>query len=153
MSRRDDLDAVDELLSSIKQLLRRPGYRKRFMAALGVPIVTSTLRVVRAVQRLSPPAPFIGDVAEYLAIDASTATRFVDQAVSEQLIVKEPDQTDQRRISLHLTDSGLEVLRRADAARHEVLGEVMKEWSSQELRELATYLRRLDNDLGTLERE
>ena len=73
------------------------------MAGLGYPVTPSTLRVVRAVEKMELTGPFIGDVGERLAIVASTATRHVDQAVKDSYLEKVPDRNDQRRVALKLT--------------------------------------------------
>lgn len=119
------------------------------MAALGQPVSPGTLRVARAVERLQDP--YVGDVAEGLGIDASTATRLVDRAVKEGYVEKAQDQKDLRRVALRLTNQGGQLLERATRVRRQLLDEVTSEWSSRDLRSLADLLHRLSDDLRTFE--
>jgi DNA-binding MarR family transcriptional regulator len=93
MARQDDLYVLNEFLT-FKRLLLLPAYRRHFMAALGVPIIPGTLRVVRAVERSQTATPYLSDIAEEMVVDASTATRLADKAVKQGYLEKVPDPED-----------------------------------------------------------
>lgn len=122
------------------------------MDSLGVSVAPGTLRVLRAVERSADlPGPFMGDIAESLAVDASTATRLVEQAAREGFLEKRPDTTDQRRVALRLTRRGRSLLTKANKVRHDLLDEVTSDWPAGDLHKLASLLGRLSDDLGKLE--
>ena len=145
------LDALDDLLFGMRRLFQRPGYRRRFLAALGMPVTPGTLRTVRAAGRLEVDEPCMGDLAASLAVDASTASRLVDQAVADGYLLRRPSTTDQRRTAVEVTDAGQELIDRANEVRRELLAEVTAHWSTDDLDTLAELLGRLTRDLDGLE--
>jgi hypothetical protein len=83
----EDDGALLELLDALSELRRfweRPDRKRRFLAELGEPVELATLRTLAAVERSEAAAdgePGVCDVAEHLAVDASTASRLAEQAV------------------------------------------------------------------------
>lgn len=147
----DQLDALDEALVSVRRHMQRPGYRRRLLAALGEPVDLGTLRAVRAVGRLADDVPGVGEVAELLMVDASTASRLLDRAVCAGYVARESAAHDRRRSQLELTRTGAALLAKADAARRRVLSEVTEQWAPGDLDTLSTLLDRLRRDLDRLE--
>jgi DNA-binding MarR family transcriptional regulator len=147
----EQLDALDEALVSVRRHTQRPGYRRRLLAALGEPVDLGTLRAVRAVGRLADDVPSVGDVAELLMIDASTASRLLDRAVCAGYVARTPAPHDRRRSQLALTEAGVALLDKADAARRRVLSAVTEHWDPDDLDALSTLLARLGRDLDRLE--
>src|SRR5690606_23163590 len=141
-ARNDALDALDDALITVRRSLSRPGYVRRFMAALGEQVELGTYRTVRAVSRLDEPEQGVGSVAELLAVDASTASRLVDRAVAAGYVAREPAPDDRRRVRLELTAKGESLLERATAARRKLLGDVTADWDTNELVEIAAGLQR-----------
>lgn len=150
-ARNDALDALDDALIAVRRALTRPGYVRRFMAALGEQVELGTYRTVRAVSRLDGPHRSVGCVADLLAIDASTASRLVDRAVAAGYVAREPAPEDRRRMRLELTPRGESLLVRATAARRELLGDVTADWSTEELVEIGGALQRLRKSMDELE--
>lgn len=134
----DHLDALDDALVAVRRVLQRPGYRRRIAAGTGT-VELGTLRLLRAVQRL-PGAPSIGDVAELLIIDPSTASRLVDRALAAGLLDKRPCADDGRRARLHLSAEGGAVLDAATRQRRAVLAEVTADWDAVDLDRLVELL-------------
>lgn len=147
----EQLDALDEALVGVRRLMQRPGYQRQFLAALGEPVDLGTLRAVRAVGRLADDVPGVGDVAELLMVDASTASRVLDRAVGAGYVAREPAPHDRRRTQLRLTDAGVALLAKADAARRELLSTVTDDWDPGDLETLASLLDRLRHDLDRFE--
>ena len=147
----EQLDALDEALVSVRRHTQRPGYRRRLLAALGEPVDLGTLRAVRAVGRLADDVPSVGDVAELLMIDASTASRLLDRAVCAGYVTRTPAPHDRRRSQLALTEAGVALLDKVDAARRRVLSAVTEHWDPDDLDALSTLLARLGRDLDRLE--
>jgi DNA-binding MarR family transcriptional regulator len=151
MSRESDLDALDDLLHGVRRLLQRPGYRQRFLTELGMPIAPGVLRVVRTVDRLGDTETCMGDLATALAVDASTVSRQVDQAVADGYLTRGTSAEDQRRRTIELTGEGRRLIERADAVRRSLIAEVTADWSGEDIRTLADLLGRLTKDLDRLE--
>jgi DNA-binding MarR family transcriptional regulator len=148
---RATLDALDEVLVDVRRVLQRPGYRRRLLAAVGGPVELASLRVLRAVERAPSPAPSIGDVAEVLAVDPSTASRTVDRCVAAGHLTRRPCPDDRRRSRLELTAEGRAVLARVTGARRELLAEVTAAWDPADLARLADLLATLVAGFDQLE--
>ena len=68
-------DHLDELLTRLHVARQRPSWRRRLLE--GDPVANvSTLRVLRAVENSGDGAS-VSDVAEYMAVEHSTASRTV----------------------------------------------------------------------------
>ncbi|MTV25047.1 winged helix-turn-helix transcriptional regulator [Nitriliruptoraceae bacterium ZYF776] len=138
-----DLDRLDEALLVSRRLLQRPGYRRRTRAMLPVPIELTTLRVLRAVERAGDEPPGVGDVAEVLGVDPSSASRFVEQAVGLGYLERHACPRDRRRSRLALTAPGREVLDAATTTRRALLAEATDGWDEADVAVLADLLDRL----------
>jgi len=143
-------DELDEVLVEVRQVLQRPQYRRQWMARLGDAATLGTLRVVRAVERASD-APSVGDVAEWLVIDPSTASRSVDDAVERGYLSRQPCAKDRRRTRLFLTGNGTVLLSRMTEGRRELLSEATSDWVEDEVTDLVVRLRRLVAGFDRLE--
>ncbi len=143
--------ALDDALFDLQRLTRRPGYRAELLARLGSRVEFSTVRVLRAVQRARQQPPSIGDIAERMLIDPSTASRLVDQQVDAGYLVRQRHPQDGRRSQLALTDAGRDLLREVTAARRELLTEVTQAWDPEDLERLGDLLGRLTADFHQLE--
>ena len=144
------LIGLDRALLEVRRLVNRPGYRRRLLGPLGRRIELSTVRVLHAVDQAAAP-PSIGTVAATLAIDPSTASRLVDQRVTEGLLSRSPDPDDRRRLVLTLTPAGRALLDELAASRTTMLQEVTTDWTSADIVELERLLLRLTTDFAMLE--
>jgi DNA-binding MarR family transcriptional regulator len=143
-------DALDDALVALRRVQLRPGYRARLLEGLPGRVELATLRLLRTVQR-HDGAPSIGEVAEVLIIDPSTASRVVDRAVGSGLLERRACTDDRRRARLHLTPTGSELLDRATDRRRELLAEVTTDWSEDELDLLVRQLHALIEGFDQLE--
>jgi DNA-binding MarR family transcriptional regulator len=141
---------LDDVLMTIRRVLLRPGYRARLLDGLPGRVELATLRLLRTVQR-HEGAPSIGEVAEVLMIDPSTASRVVDRAVGSELLERRACSDDRRRARLHLTPEGAQLLDRATDRRRELLAEVTADWSEDELDQLVGQLTTLVRGFDQLE--
>jgi DNA-binding MarR family transcriptional regulator len=147
------LDALDEALLEIRRLVRRPGYRARFLGSLHAPVDVGTVRVLRAVERQGGTAPSVGVLADRLDVDPSTASRLVDQQVTAGYLERSRCTDDRRRWTLRLTDDGRALLDEVTAVRRGLLAEVTAAWDDEEIATLATLLERLREGFLQLERD
>ena len=86
-SRYDDLD---ELLTRIHIARQRPGWRRRLLEESNQVTSVTTLRVLRAVEQCQQVrgGASVRDVAEYMAVEQSTASRTVASVVASGLLTK-----------------------------------------------------------------
>lgn len=143
-------DALDDALVAIRRVMLRPGYRARLLEGLPGRVELATLRLLRTVQR-HDGAPSIGEVAEVLTIDPSTASRVVDRAVESGRLERRACTDDRRRARLHLTLAGEDLLDRATERRRELLAEVTSDWTEDDLDLLVHQLTALVAGFGQLE--
>lgn len=148
-----ELDALDEALLEIRRLVRRPGYRRRFLDSLHTPTDTGTVRVLRAVERAGDPGPCVGDVAERLDVDPSTASRMIDQQVTAGYLARTRSAEDRRRTTLGLTDAGRDLLAEITEVRRDLLAEVTRDWDRDEVTTLVRLLDRLRESFTGLEQQ
>lgn len=146
-----ELDALDEALLEIRRLVRRPGYRRRFLDSLHTPTDIGTVRVLRAVERAGEVAPCVGDVATRLDVDPSTASRLIDQQVTAGYLARTRSAHDRRRTTLGLTDAGRDLLAEVTEVRRDLLAEVTRDWDRAEVATLVTLLDRLREGFAALE--
>jgi DNA-binding MarR family transcriptional regulator len=141
-------DHLDELLTRIHLVRRRPGWRRLLLADGDAVASVSTLHVLRAVEQREQaglPAS-IGDVADFLAVEHSTASRMVAQVVTAGLLTKAVAAEDQRRSSLALTDVGRKSLAQVTDRRRDLVTETIAHWPDDDVDALVGLLDRLVAD-------
>jgi DNA-binding MarR family transcriptional regulator len=147
------LDELDAVLIDVRAMVQQPRYRRRLLSALGRDVDLGTVRVLRAVERAGGDGPCVGDVAEALAVDPSSASRLVERCVAEGLLTRRTHQQDRRRSRLGLTPSGRSVLDSASTVRRRLLADVTSGWSSEDVEQLVDLLSRLRAGFDRLEDE
>jgi DNA-binding MarR family transcriptional regulator len=137
-------DHLDELLTRLHVARQRPSWRRRLLDGNTVANV-STLRVLRAVEHTAQTGDgaSISDVAEYMAVEHSTASRTVGAVVAAGLLTKEFATDDQRRCVLVLTDVGRKALATVTGRRRELVAETIADWPDADVDTLVTLLDRL----------
>lgn len=138
-------DQLDELLTRIHLARQRPAWRRRLLDGADPVTSVSTLRVLRAVEerQRSGCGASIGDVAEFLAVEHSTASRTVAGVVASGLLTKTTAEDDQRRCALVLTDIGRKALGTVTDRRRDLVAETIADWPDTEVDTLVTLLDRL----------
>lgn len=140
-------DELDDLLTRIHLVRQRPSWRRRLLDGVGPTANVSTLRVLRAVEQCPPDrGASIGDVADYMAVEHSTASRTVASAVAAGLLTKTSAADDQRRCALVLTDAGREVLAVVTDRRRSLVAETVSDWPEADVDTLVDLLNRLTDE-------
>ncbi|MCH9667943.1 MAG: MarR family winged helix-turn-helix transcriptional regulator [Actinomycetia bacterium] len=142
-------DQLDELLTRIHLARQRPGWRRRLLDGAGPVTNVSALRVLRAVeeaQRTGGGAS-IRDVADYMAVEHSTASRTVATVVAAGLLTKTSAPDDQRRCILVLTDIGREALGTVRDRGRDLVAETIADWPDTDVDTLVELLARLTERL------
>lgn len=142
-----DLRRLDAALTALRRLWESPQVKRRFLAVLGRPVELSLVRTLRAIETAAADEPGVCHVADRLGVDASTASRFVDQATGGGWVTRTTSTRDRRRSVLGLTAEGDELLRASDDARTTVLSELVAGWDAPEVAQLGVLLQRLADSL------
>jgi len=141
-------DQLDELLTRIHVARQRPSWRRRLLDEAGPVTNVSTLRVLRAVEHCQQSGgASIRDVAEYVAVEHSTASRTVGAAVAAGLLTKTSATDDQRRCVLVLSEVGREALARVTDRRRDLVAETIADWPEADVETLVDLLDRLTERL------
>lgn len=150
-SRRADAHvAVDEALLDLRRVWMHPRLLRWFAEQVDADVEMATLRTLRAIEGARGGSPGVGDLAEIIAVDASTASRLVEHAVAEGYVERRVSARDRRRTELALTAAGEELLARSTAVRSRMMGRATEGWSDEDLTRLAELLARLQVDLRGL---
>jgi DNA-binding MarR family transcriptional regulator len=138
-------DHLDELLTRIHVLRQRPEWRRQLLHDVAAVTTVSTLRVLRAVEQCekSGAGASIRDVADYMAVEHSTASRTVGAVVNAGLLSKTLAPDDQRRCVLVLTDAGRNALSAVTDCRREIVAGVVSDWPDTDVDSLVDLLDRL----------
>jgi len=138
-------DQLDDLLTRIHVARQRPSWRRRLLADADPVTSVSTLRTLRAVEhhQRNGAGASIGDVADYLAVEHSTASRTVSAVAAAGLITKSSAAEDQRRSVLVLTDIGVKALAAVTDRRRELVAETVADWDPADVDRLVALLDRL----------
>ncbi|WP_193044236.1 MarR family winged helix-turn-helix transcriptional regulator [Mycolicibacterium baixiangningiae] len=141
-------DHLDELLTRIHVVRQRPEFRRQLLDDIAPVTTVSTLRVLRAVEQCEKGGrgASIGDVADYMAVEHSTASRTVGSVVAAGLLTKTLAPDDQRRCVLVLTDAGRDALAAVTDRRREIVAGVVGDWPDSDVDSLVGLLDRLVTD-------
>jgi DNA-binding MarR family transcriptional regulator len=140
---RTALEDLDVALVRLRRFWQRPQLKARVLTELGGGVTPSRYNVVRAVAMAEAPEPCVGDVAAALDVDASTASRFVADAVDAGLLARSTSERDRRRSRLEVTAAGRALLDRGADVRRALLGEMTAGWDEEDVARLAHLLGRL----------
>lgn len=99
-------DDVNLLRQNARSMVRELGLLNDAYCNIGVTLAERHLLIELSVN----PYPTIGEIAERLLLDKSTASRLISRAVKKGYIECVTDENDKRRRFLQLTDKGTSVL-------------------------------------------
>lgn len=98
-----------------------------------------------------PPGHTMGEIAERAAVPAPTATRMVDKLVTDGLAFRRSDPWDRRRVLVHISPEGHDLVRRAAHDLDDAFGTVLSDLDAADRIDLAGLLSRLGAAAGTHE--
>ncbi|MEM0947821.1 MAG: MarR family winged helix-turn-helix transcriptional regulator [Pseudomonadota bacterium] len=143
---------LDRGLMRLRRLWLQQGRRRRLIDEIGSPIAMSVLRTIFAIDALNSETTSVSDVAAELEVDASTASRLVESAVSNGYAERNPSSVDRRKSVLKLTTNGRDMLVKARAGREKLLAEVTANWTDHDVELIATLLNRLHDDFEAVDK-
>lgn len=140
-----DLHALDDAIHSFRIATQRPSYHRWILDGLGFDGGIASVRVLRAVARLTTDdgGPSIGQVAAALGVKHSTASRLIDSTVKGALLEKSVCGDDKRHTRLSLSAQGDAVLEQATDRRRQVIADATVDWDDHDVTKLAELLHRL----------
>ncbi len=89
----------------------------------------------------------MGDLANALSIDASTATRTADKLVRARLAVRYPAQNDGRGVLISATQLGFERIADIQEKRMDILTSMLSHWNEDDIARFAVLFSRAAEDI------
>ncbi|ADU01681.1 MarR family winged helix-turn-helix transcriptional regulator [Mycolicibacterium gilvum] len=137
-------DQLDDLLTRLHLARQRPQWRRRVLGPDSPVSGVSTIRVLRAVEQFDESGgASVRDVADFLAVEQSTASRLVAPAVAAGLLTKSSAADDQRRRTLVLTEVGRKELAEIAERRRELVAETVADLPDSDVDTLVELLGRI----------
>lgn len=93
------------------------------------------------------------ELAEGTLLDPSTISRRVSQLVEHHLAERLADPQDGRAVRLAATPSGATLVERLRTARDRITADVLDDWTEDDVRELATLMRRFNDAVNDHRRQ
>lgn len=141
---RSRYDQLDDLLTRLHVARQRPQWRRRVLGPDSPVAGVSTIRVLRAVEQFEEAGgASVRDVADFLAVEQSTASRLVAPAVAAGLLTKSSAADDQRRRTLVLTEVGRKELAEIAERRRELVAETVADLPDSDVDTLVELLGRI----------
>jgi len=103
-----------------------------------------THQVIRILQHVDKQGNVgINEIAEYINVNQNTASEHVKRIIQKGFLEKKRDQLDERRVTLHLTELGKEVLHRNTSLDESKLTRILNELTEDERALVETSLKLL----------
>ena len=114
---------------------------EQLRAVTGDDVTYSQLKLLKMVSLTEGYS--VSNVAQFLGVSTAAASRAVDRLVRRGLISRTAAEEDRRAVHLSLTEKGLELLRRYDAAARPALEQAFADLSPEQMRHVGDLLDRL----------
>ncbi|WP_371545004.1 MarR family transcriptional regulator [Streptomyces sp. NBC_00554] len=144
-----DIAAIESALNRISYLTGRVRQHDRLMALAGVTLDRAAVALLRQVADSEPLR--LGELAGRLAVEASHVTRQVQQLERTGYLTRVPDPDDRRAQRIQITPLGQEAIDRIREASCRGMEVALKDWSPEELRQLAGLFHRMVDDFHSAE--
>jgi DNA-binding MarR family transcriptional regulator len=137
--------SIEESVVAIVRFATSARLQARIAAEAGEALDRSLYGVLGALED-EGPVP-LTSLARRLGLDASTVSRQVSALERSGMVLRTKDPNDRRIALLTLTVPGRRALRRLRRARHQLFGDVLSQWDSDQRDVLAPLLARFAADL------
>jgi DNA-binding MarR family transcriptional regulator len=136
-----------ETVTAISDVIRDVAVVKRdLQREISTSVPAGAVAVLSVIEREGPMR--IGELAEQLCVDLSVASRHASTLEQHALLERVPSLRDRRSHDVSLTAAGSSLLAEVRDAAMGRLADALSEWTDEELREVASTLTRLRNDLS-----
>ena len=156
------MDQLDQVLTSLRRVIRATDlHSKRLAKETG--LTAPQILLLQAIRRLEGAA--IGQLANEVSLSQATVTTILDRLEKRGYIERARSTVDKRKVHVHLTDMGIEVLRDAPTPLQEHFARQFNDLQEWEQTMLITALQRVAHmmdaghidaspvlDVGTLDR-
>lgn len=139
-----DVTQIERLLTRVTYLAGRARRHERLMSGSGVSLDRASVSILRYIAESEPLRP--GVLAVRLSVEASHVTRQLRQLESYGHVLRVPDPEDRRAQRVQITEAGLAAFDRVREASRQGIGEVLGDWPTDDLRQLAVLFGRLVDD-------
>ena len=153
-----DIVRISGIMGRMRMLIGRRYIGQLAISRAGAGLELSHLDLLSTVRRLSRVQEVtVGALAEQMRLDHSRVSRIVAELVKRGVLRREASQEDARRTLVALTDDGVAWLDRMNEVKHDVIGQILADWSHEELEQFGSLYERfverfeqyaLDNDAG-----
>ncbi|MFV5314396.1 MarR family winged helix-turn-helix transcriptional regulator [Priestia megaterium] len=93
-------------------------------------ITHQTIRLLQHIDKSS--AVGIREIADYLTISHNTASEHVKRSIEKGYVYKNRDIQDERKVILHLTEAGKDILKRNSSLDEEKILAILREMTASE---------------------
>lgn len=132
--RADDIARISGIMGRMRLLIGRRYIGRLAISRVGSGLELSHLDLLSLVRRLaSSQEVTVGALAEQMRLDHSRVSRVVTDLVKRGVLRREASQEDARRTLVALTDDGIAWLDRMNTVKHEVIGQILSDWSHEDL--------------------
>ena len=135
----DDIARIAGVMGRMRLLIGRRYIGRLAISRAGAGLELSHLDMLSLVRRLSKTQEVtVGALAEQMRLDHSRVSRVVAELVKRGVLRREASQEDARRTLVVLTEDGIAWLERMNEVKHEVIGQILSDWSAEDLEVFAT---------------
>ncbi len=121
-------------MGRMRMLIGRRYIGQIAISRAGAGLELSHLDMLSTVRRLSQSQEVtVGALAEHMRLDHSRVSRIVAELVRRGVLRREASQEDARRTLVALSDEGVAWLDRMNAVKFEVIGQILADWSHDDL--------------------
>jgi DNA-binding MarR family transcriptional regulator len=132
--RAEDITRISGIMGRMRLLIGRRYIGRLAISRVGAGLELSHLDILSLVRRLARTQEVtVGGLAEQMRLDHSRVSRIVADLVKRGVLRREVSQEDARRTLVALTDDGVAWLDRMDEVKHEVIGQILADWSHEDL--------------------
>jgi len=132
--RAEDIIRISGIMARMRLLIGRRYIGRLAINRAGAGLELSHLDILSLVRRLSRTQEVtVGALAEQMRLDHSRVSRVVADLVKRGVLRREASQEDARRTLVGLTEEGIAWLDRMNDVKHEVISQILSDWSHEDL--------------------
>jgi DNA-binding MarR family transcriptional regulator len=129
-----DIARISGIMGRMRLLIGRRYIGRLAISRAGAGLELSHLDILSLVRRLARTQEVtVGALAEQMRLDHSRVSRVVADLVKRGVLRREASQEDARRTLVGLTGEGLAWLDRMNDVKHEVIGQILSDWSREDM--------------------
>lgn len=131
---------IDDVLISLRRVMRATDIRSKQLARIAG-LTTPQVLVMKAIH--AKPDATISDIGREVSLAQATVTTIIDRLESRELVARERDADDRRKVKARLTPAGAELLEKAPTPLHESFVEQFHDLDDWEQSQMVSVLQRL----------